>query len=212
MSRPGGFNPAFSTRAAGVLVETLWYLSWISVLISLALVAAVNLTDFYVKYTYAPLEIHWRTEGEAVSAFGQDASVSGMSIVKALGLQVRHYDKGLQRIYVIIPLALSLLLLGIITVVRTIMRSVRNGSPFTSANASRLKLLGLLVMVAGPFYGILEYIYGMMLRSSIDVPGAVVKVNPDARIMYVAVGIVILVIGQVFKYGVRLREDSELTI
>ncbi|GEM_PF-3516391 len=212
MSRPRTFSPAFSTRAAGVVVEIVWYLSCAAVLISLALVAAVNLTDFYVKYTYAPLEIHYRSEGEAVSAFGQDASASGLSIVKAMGLQLKHHDKGLQRIYVMIPMALSLLLLGIITILRAFMRSIKSGSPFTSKNASRLKLLGLLVMAAGPFYGILEYIYGTMLKCSIDVPGAVVTVNPDARIMYVAVGIVILVIGQIFKYGVRLREDSELTI
>jgi hypothetical protein len=158
------------------------------------------------------VEVDYRAGGveEEVSAEGSPGS--GLKIVKALGLQVRHYQKGLQRFYLLMPLALALLFLAILSVLRSIMRSLKRGSPFTMRNTSRLKLLGVLVMLSGPFYGGLEYIYGSMLSSRIDVPGAVVKVNPDLRVLYIAVGLIILVIGQVFKYGVSLREDSELTI
>ncbi|MBN1163770.1 MAG: DUF2975 domain-containing protein [Candidatus Krumholzibacteriota bacterium] len=135
-----------------------------------------------------------------------------MKIVRARGLQVEHQDKGLQRVYVVMPFVLALLLLWITTILRAILRSVGRGTPFTSRNASRLKLLGLLVMASGPVYGLMEYVYGSLLRGRLDVPGAVVEVSTDGHVIYVGVGLIILVLGQVFKYGVGLREDSELTI
>ena len=132
--------------------------------------------------------------------------------VKVHGLELHHQEKGLQRIFVIIPLALAGLMLWIVSLLRSILRSVGKGTPFTRENASRLKLLGLLVMAAGPFYGILEYVSGALTKLQIDIPGAEVSAHADIRITYVAVGLIILVIGQIFQYGVNLREDSELTI
>jgi hypothetical protein len=67
-------------------------------------------------------------------------------------------------------------------------------------------------MAAGPFWGILEYIYGRMLLPSVRIDGAEVMVDPDIRIFYVFVGLLIVAIGHVFRYGVGLKEDSELTV
>ena len=105
-----------------------------------------------------------------------------------------------------------MLLLGIVMMLRKIIRSIRSGTPFTRENASRIKALGWLIMVSGPFYGILEYVYARMLLSSIRIEGAIIKADPDIRIFYVFVGLIIVVIGHVFLYGVSLREDSELTV
>lgn len=205
------FKAGASTKVAAVAVEVLWYLGWVAVLLSLILVIAVNFTGFYVKYTYAPVEIHY-PYGSTVPFAGQDVDASCLKIVKVMGLMVEHSGKGFQRIYVFIPMLLAGLLQCAVTILRMIMRSIRKGSPFTEVNAFRIKLLGFLVMAAGPFYGFLEYLYGKMLVGGIEVPGAELSVNPDGRFIYVIIGLIIVALGQVFSHGVKLREDSELTI
>ena len=72
--------------------------------------------------------------------------------------------------------------------------------------------MGWLVMAAGPFYGILEYIYARMWLPKVQIEGAIVEANPDLRVFYIFAGLVIVVIGHVFQYGVSLREDNELTV
>jgi hypothetical protein len=121
-------------------------------------------------------------------------------------------EKGMQKVFVVMPLLLSMLFLGIMMVMRKIMRSIRGGTPFTRVNAARIRAMGWLIMAAGPFWGILEYIYAMMWLPKVRIDGAAVTANPDFRIFYIFAGLVIVVIGHVFQYGVSLKEESELTV
>jgi hypothetical protein len=97
-------------------------------------------------------------------------------------------------------------------ILRKIMKSIKSGTPFTRVNAARIRAMGWLVMAAGPFWGILEFVYARMWLSKIQIEGALVEVDPDLRVFYIFAGLVIVVIGHVFQYGVSLREDNELTV
>ena len=207
----GIFRPSAAIKAAAVVVELLFWLAVLASLMSLVLVTAVNLTPFQVRYTRAPLEIRYLDEGGG-SPVGQDLSLSDPRIVGVSQLMMEHHDKGLQRVFVFIPLFLALLLLMIVMILRKIIRSIRSGTPFTRENSARIRALGWLVMAAGPFYGILEYIYARMWLPQVHIKGAVVTVDPDLHVFYIFAGLIILVIGHVFQYGVSLREDSELTV
>jgi hypothetical protein len=67
-------------------------------------------------------------------------------------------------------------------------------------------------MAAGPFKGLLELAYAWTWMSRIQIEGAEVNVNPDFHIVWILAGLIIVVIGHVFQYGVSLKEDSELTV
>jgi hypothetical protein len=121
-------------------------------------------------------------------------------------------EKGLQRIFVVMPLLLSMLFLSIMMILRKIIKSIKSGTPFTRINAARIRAMGWLVMAAGPFWGILEYIYAWMWLPKIQIEGAHVGIEPDFRVFYIFAGLVIVVIGHVFQYGVSLCEESELTV
>jgi hypothetical protein len=198
-------------KAAVVAVEILFWLGMLTVVLSVALVITVNITSFSVKYIRAPLSVCY-AEGGGESLPGQDVVSGGPLITGFSGLTLKNGGQGRQKIFVIMPLLLSMLFMGIVMILRKIIRSIRGGTPFTRGNAARIRAMGWLVMISGPFWGILEYIYGRMLLPTVRIDGAVVETDPDIRIFYVFVGLLIVAIGHVFQYGVSLREDSELTV
>jgi hypothetical protein len=205
------FRPSAATKTAVFVVEVLFWLSMLLVLLSLTLAVTVNLTSFHVKYIHPPLDVCYRSGG-GMYLEGQDLTAPGPKIVGFSRPVLENGGRGAQGVLVIMPLLLSMLLLGIMLILRKIIRSIRSGSPFTIENASRIRALGWIVMASGPFYGILEYAYAMMLLPSVRIEGAVVTVKPDIKIFYIFAGLIIVVIGHVFRYGVSLREDSELTV
>ena len=206
-----GFRPSAATKVSVVVVEILFWLAVLAVLLSVVLVIAVNFTPFHVKYTRAPLEVCYQSGGGGWQK-GQDLSITSSKITGFSQLVMENGEKGLQRIFVVMPLLLSMLFLGIMMILRKIIKSIRSGTPFTRENAARIRAMGWLVMAAGPFYGILEYIYAWVWLPKVKIEGALVEINPDLRVFYIFAGLVIVVIGHVFQYGVSLREDSELTV
>lgn len=205
------FKPSAATKVSVVVVEILFWFAVLAMLLSVVLVIAVNFTPFHVKYTRAPVDVCY-IAGGGEWLRGQDLSLTSSKITGFSSLVMENGEKGLQRIFVIMPLLLSMLFLGIMMILRKIIKSIKSGTPFTRANAARVRAMGWLVMAAGPFWGILEYIYAWVWLPKIQIEGAKVYIEPDFRVFYIFAGLVIVVIGHVFQYGVSLREENELTV
>ena len=206
-----GFRPSAATKVSAVIVEVLFWLAAVAMLLSIVLVIAVNLTPFHVKYTRAPVDVCYIGGGGGWLR-GQDLSITSSKITGYSRLVMENGEKGLQRIFVVMPLLLSMLFLGIMMIMRKIIKSIKSGTPFTRENAARIRAMGWLVMAAGPFYGILEYIYALMWVPKLRIEGALVEAVPDFRVFYIFAGLLIVVIGHVFQYGVSLCEENELTV
>lgn len=204
-------RPSAATKVSVVAAEILFWFAVLAMLLSVVLVIAVNFTPFQVKYTRAPVDVCYIAGGGGWLQ-GQDLSITSSKITGFSRLVVENGEKGLQRIFVIMPLLLSMLFLSIMMMLRKIIKSIKSGTPFTRVNAARIRAMGWLVMAAGPFWGILEYIYAWMWLPKIQIEGAKVYIEPDFRVFYIFAGLIVVVIGHVFKYGVSLREENELTI
>ena len=107
-------------------------------------------------------------------------------------------------------LAPVLLILVGAWMVRAILLSVRRGDPFTTANVRRLRWVAAL-LVAIPVVVFIQHVCDNALASTV----------PDLRewpngsglsLDGPAAGVILLVISEVFAYGVRLREDVEGTV
>ena len=112
----------------------------------------------------------------------------------------------------LIPAALALGMLWIVFQLRQFLRSVRKGTPFNRENPRILRRIGYAVAVAGPVVGILNYIYGKVLVHFVDFPGATVDVPMNVYPFVMFLGLVIVVIAQVFDYGVKLQTEQDLTV
>lgn len=87
-------------------------------------------------------------------------------------------------------------------------------APFSKENVSRMKKMGLLV-IGGELYRFLLFLYlSVTIVSETDLKGA--DIAPigwtELNFLILLLGIIILVIGEVFKQGLVLQENENLTV
>ncbi|MBR6336282.1 MAG: DUF2975 domain-containing protein [Ruminococcus sp.] len=98
----------------------------------------------------------------------------------------------------------TVILFAMITLILFIVRSLKEGTPFTKANAKRIKAVGILqfclAVVPGLVVFLMKFFRFSHIRSTFTI---------DSLYMFI-IGFVIMFIGQVFDYGVKLQEDNDL--
>lgn len=98
----------------------------------------------------------------------------------------------------------TVILFAMITVIVFIVRSIKDSTPFTRANAKRIKALGILQFCLAVLPGSVEFLMKFFRFSHIRSTFGI-----DALYMFI-IAFVIMFIGQVFDYGVRLQDDNDL--
>lgn len=98
----------------------------------------------------------------------------------------------------------TVILFAMITVIVFIVRSIKDGTPFTKANAKRIKALGILQFCLAVLPGLVEFLMKFFRFSHIRSTFGI-----EALYMFI-IAFVIMFIGQVFDYGVKLQEDNDL--
>ena len=107
-------------------------------------------------------------------------------------------------------LAPLLLLIPGLFLLRAFLQAVLAGNPFGDANARRLRTIALLLLVGAPLLSLIQLALRNALFNTIETDlasegGAL----PGGAIL---AGLAVLVLAEVFAYGVRLREDVEATV
>jgi nitric oxide reductase large subunit len=109
----------------------------------------------------------------------------------------------------------DLLFLAVIWLVRSIVKTTlgtdeSEGDPFISPNVNRLRAIGIILMIA-PVVGTWAAMAEEALFQREFAMGALTYMEFEAGAMftYFGVGILFLVVAEVFKMGLRLREDTE---
>lgn len=104
--------------------------------------------------------------------------------------------------------------LGVIWYLRKLILSVEAGKPFHDQAASRLRAIGLLIIagaVGRPLEDFLASVYAkshyLFHRGSIEL-----SFDYTALLWGSAVGLMILVLAEVFRYGHTMHQEQELTV
>jgi hypothetical protein len=97
-----------------------------------------------------------------------------------------------------------------IWLLRGLLKSVRDGDPFTGANVRRLRALALVVLIGVPLSAFVGSHFAAELATSagLDSPGTELTMPGNALLG----GLATFVLAEVFAVGVRLRDDLEGTI
>jgi hypothetical protein len=102
--------------------------------------------------------------------------------------------------------------LYVISQLKAVLGTLRNNNPFVAPNAIHIRNIGVAFIVWTVYQSLAHSIVGNYIAHSVQVAG--IDISPmftfDATMLFV--GLVILVLAQVFKVGVQMREDQELTI
>ena len=106
------------------------------------------------------------------------------------------------------PVLLLVLAVVVAWLLLGVARSLRTGDPFTAVNATRLRVLGVLLIIGGTFVPVFQ---------SIAFDGVVHPLLPDGPTSWTldlsllpsVSGILVFFLAEVFARGTRLREDVE---
>jgi hypothetical protein len=95
---------------------------------------------------------------------------------------------------------------------RRILRAVRSGTPFTRANSSRLRTIGALIIIGevvmtGLKYGLHKWASGALTASGVKLT-AVFDLNSITLLL----GVLILSLSEIFRYGADLEDERSLTV
>ena len=126
----------------------------------------------------------------------------------------------LQRAIATVPIvAWWALALGVLWLLRGVVRSTAHGDPFQASNVGRLRWLGLLFLVGYPLATIVAgYFSGLLFSADVWTGGPLPPGGIDTSFPVVVsapailAAVCLFALAQVFAYGARLREDVDATI
>jgi len=101
----------------------------------------------------------------------------------------------------------------IIYQLRKIFATLVDETPFTIENSRRITIIGLAIIAATILKAVLTALIGLYFASLINLPG--LGINANIRLEDfggVLIGIIILVLAEVFRHGARLQEEQDLTV
>ncbi|HUU45604.1 MAG TPA: DUF2975 domain-containing protein [Acidobacteriota bacterium] len=197
-------------KTTWIAAQILWYAGWVAAAINVALILATATSSFEVKYVRLPIEV---TFDQPLSTSYDHTTSETLPVVGYEGrVKVEAENMRWQTGWLFIPALLLAGYLFIAYLLRAFIRTVRDGSPFIRENPKRLRTIGYCIAAAGPVYGILNFLYARVHLYQIDIPDACLEVPIDIHPLAIFLGLVILIIAQVFDYGVRLQTDQDLTV
>ncbi|KPK57840.1 MAG: hypothetical protein AMS21_11070 [Gemmatimonas sp. SG8_38_2] len=102
--------------------------------------------------------------------------------------------------------------LAIIYELRQVFRTLVDGEPFVRANAVRIHLIGMVIILMEIVRLVILTLFSVFVRDNFSVEGVTLGLAPRPDLGVILVGLVVLVIASVFRQGTELREEQELTV
>jgi Protein of unknown function (DUF2975) len=112
----------------------------------------------------------------------------------------------------ILVLVVFSLALWVIGNLRAVFRTVSDGEPFVAINAARIRAIAYGVMFGEIARTVVTYFENYYAMTNFSAQGLRFVAAPDLNVFAIVLGLIILVIAEVFRAGTRLHEDQSLTI
>lgn len=106
-------------------------------------------------------------------------------------------------------LAVTLFMLGLL---RSVLRTIRDGAPFVRANATRIRWIAFAVIGIEVARAAITYVESSYAMTHFSVEGLCFDARPEINLFAIVQGLIILAIAEVFRAGTRLNEDQSLTV
>ncbi len=201
-------------KVASIVLAIIWYLGIAMMVFLTVWEVAVNREGPLIGYP-----IRFEIEEEGLLPYTNE-TVFEVEIERAEGeLQIKDaVPWGLRYYSLVVGLLGMGLSLGIIYVLRRMVASLKDESPFTRANARRMRWVALLIIGLGVARWLFTWIYYRMLSSKVVLTGIEAqmdKLNPLTFGMqwdYLTTGILLLLLAEVFRQGVALQDEQQLTV
>jgi hypothetical protein len=202
-------------RSVASFLTVLLNIGWWGVALALALASCILV---FVSLTKSPDDLQMSIP----VSFSVDArtpvsapslGIESAQIRKATGTLRFPTHKGA---FLAANIALLVLLLAVALVIisqlRALFRTIRDGRPFVPANAARLRWVGIAVIVGELARSTVVFFENQYAMTHFVAEGLRFDTRPDLNLLAIVHGLIILVIAEVFRAGTRLDEDQSLTV
>lgn len=194
-----------------VVIDSVWWLS----AVSLGLLVVLLTFSFFVEWQGNNLTMNLpvavKASSSAHTMSGSIRTDAGIETLRGnLRFPVRNgafFSGGLTLVVMICGFGL-----WVLTQLRHVFRALRDGQPFTAANAMRIRRAGFGVIVGELARSAMVYFWSYYLSTHFVANGLQFAALVDVNAAAILSGFAILVIAEVFREGVRLQEDQSLTI
>ncbi len=123
---------------------------------------------------------------------------------------------GASRLLVFVWFAVVLLWVGAVLAVihqlRKIFATLAGGEPFVRATGARIRFIGLVVIVMELGKSALVLGQSFYLKANLSASGLSFRSVPQIDLAVIFLGLVLLVIAEVFRQGAKMREEQRLTV
>lgn len=193
-------------------LEILWYMTWAAAVIIVVIFGhAIISGDPVGERLEVPILFDLQPGSYDLTSDRLD--VSGARITDATGtLRFESPNALLMALYLGIATALLAVLLIVFQQLRKIFRSLTDSDVFTTANAFRIRFIGLFVIFGEMAATLLEFLARHYIRARFETTGFVLRADFAADLSTIFGGPVVLVIAEVFRTGAKIKEDQDLTI
>lgn len=99
-----------------------------------------------------------------------------------------------------------------LVLLRRIFTTMTTGTPFLPENVTRIRALGFITIGVGIATGLAEIALGLLVLNNVTSTGIDINYSFKLNLAAVFVGLVILALAEVFRYGTNLQSDSDLTV
>lgn len=195
-------------------MQALWYLGLIaSVLTALIILAAM--TGIANSSFEVPLSAT-STAGLIDSDLYTDTGPVTVGIVRyenpVLQGPFGSFDLRIRLLVCLTLATVVMAFLGIIYYLRQFVATVKDARPFDTANSSRLRSIAMIVMITGPIFGVLQFIFSRNVIDLSSFASAGLHPTLDLHLVTVLLGLVILVIAAAFDAGIKMQKEQDLTV
>jgi hypothetical protein len=119
------------------------------------------------------------------------------------------------RLLLISYVAKLLVVLGLAYVfylLRGVLQAILRGETFTEANTRRIRRIGYMVLLLGLLGPIVEYLAAQQILERLAILGPPLTLPSPFRVEVVLASLLILVLAQIWSYGLELEREQALTI
>ncbi len=181
------------------MLYTLLTVTWYVLCIGSIVLLAWGVWSWITGADPAALQLQIQTGGLQIT-------VDGMHLQE-------NFRAGFERAGLFIALPSLLLLLFIVHHLRRLLRSLTGDEhPLQSTNCQRMRSIGYAVLLWSVWSSAAQFLVAWQLTQSVGIPGVhlTAVLRPDVNMLILAA--VILILAEVFRIAVTLREEQDLTI
>ena len=100
----------------------------------------------------------------------------------------------------------------VLILLRRIFTTMMVGTPFLPENVLRIRWLGWIVIVAAVVEQIIKVGLGLLVLDNVNSTGLDIDYRFDLNLAALFLGLIILALSEVFRHGMNLQAESDLTV